>query len=165
MHIADREVRNALEEAVYGVFGGPTKASFALRVSQTVIHRLLSVGYISKRQTALEWEDATAAAGLRIPAAELMALAPWRGPSRSGHPALRADETAARSIASTRTHGEVAGARATVRPFRKTRRLVAVAIAITGLHGSVRRAEHPLDVPAADPRCRLTRRRRFASAA
>lgn len=82
-----RTVRSAIEEAVYVVFGGPTKASLALQCSNSNVQALVSQGFVRRRDTALAIEELTMARGCKVPAAELMALVPWQGPSR--HPGLR----------------------------------------------------------------------------
>ncbi len=79
-----KRIRNAIEEAVYVVLGGPTKASNALGCSNSAVHSLLSSGMVQVRDAALRIEEATRSAGCMVPATELMALVPWRGPER--HP-------------------------------------------------------------------------------
>ena len=103
-----REIRTAIEEAVYVVLGGPTKASLAFQCSNAAVHALVSNGFTHKRSTALDIEEVTAQHGCRVPAAELMALVPWQGPER--HPGLRttSELDAARAIGSTRRNATAA---------------------------------------------------------
>ncbi len=96
-----RLVRNALEEAIYIVFKGPTKASHVLLCSSTNVHELVRRQFLKDRDGAVRLSDLTADAGCRVPAAEIMDLVPWEGPSR--HPdklaspeAIAAFEVAAR---------------------------------------------------------------------
>jgi hypothetical protein len=85
--LLQRDIRSAVEEAVYVVLGGPTSAAHALKVSNATIHEVIARGYIKRRDTAIEWEEATAKAGSCIPAAELLAVLPWLPESRrrGGH--------------------------------------------------------------------------------
>lgn len=96
-------MRNALEEAVYVVLGGPTKMCLALQCSNSNIQELVKKGLVQVRNTALAIEQATERAGCRVPAAELMDLVPWQGPER--HPGLRAsaEEVAMAEVAARRT--------------------------------------------------------------
>jgi hypothetical protein len=81
-----RVIRNAIDEAIYDVLGGPIAAAERLGVSRQAVHTLLKVGFLRDRATALRLEQATTDAGCTIPAAELMDLAEWHGPQRHGAP-------------------------------------------------------------------------------
>lgn len=85
----ERIITNAVEEAVYVVLGGPTKASLAVRVSNQAIHNVLTQRIVRTAEMALAFEDATAAAGCRIPLRELAGKIEWEGPAR--HPELPKD--------------------------------------------------------------------------
>lgn len=111
-----RAVRSAIEEAVYVVFGGPTKASLALQCSNSNVQALVSQGFVRRRDTALAIEELTAGRGCKVPAAELMALVPWQGPSR--HPGLRTPaeaKTVAAISQARRNTAQTAGVTAQVR--------------------------------------------------
>lgn len=81
-----RVIRNAIDEAIHDVLGGPGAAAERLGVSRQAVHTLLKVGFLRDRATALRLEQATTDAGCTIPAAELMDLAEWHGPERHGAP-------------------------------------------------------------------------------
>lgn len=74
-----REIHSALEEAIYLRLGGAVTACHTLGVSTQAVYKLLATGYVSSRKIALEIEQHSG-----VPAAELMQLAPWTGPSRGG---------------------------------------------------------------------------------
>jgi hypothetical protein len=74
-----REITNALEEAIYLELGGPVPACHALLVSTQAVYKLVHQGFVSSRALALKIQNLTG-----VPAAELMQLAPWRGPERLG---------------------------------------------------------------------------------
>ena len=67
-----REIHTALEEAIFLRLGGAVTACHQLGVSTQAVYKLLAIGYVSSRSTALRLEELTG-----IPAAELMQLAPW----------------------------------------------------------------------------------------
>lgn len=71
-----RELHSALEEAIYLRFGGAVPACHKLKVSTQAIYKLLQTGYVSSRKLALKIQKQTG-----VPAAELMKLAPWAGPT------------------------------------------------------------------------------------
>ena len=72
-----REIRSAVDEAIYDVLGGPSAAADALASSRGAVGNLVANQPIKDRATALKIEEATAKAKRRVPAAELMALVPW----------------------------------------------------------------------------------------
>lgn len=76
---ARKPITNAIEHAVYGVFGGVRRAAAALDVSTQALYQHLGRGYIADRETALRIERKTIETGQRVPAAELMQLEPWSG--------------------------------------------------------------------------------------
>lgn len=111
-----REIRNAIEEAVYLVLNGPTLAAIEMRCAAGNFYFLMKRGIVERRATALALEEATEKAGCKVPAAELMALVPWQGPSR--HPGLRhtAAPAAVTAISQARTNTrQTAAATAQVR--------------------------------------------------
>ena len=82
-----REIRNAVEEAVYGILGGPTKTAIKVECSGQAVHLWIERGKV-RTDKVFDLEDATANAGCRISARELAGKTAWNGPSR--HPdALR----------------------------------------------------------------------------
>lgn len=113
-----REIRTAIEEAVYVVLGGPTKASLAFQCSNAAVHALVSNGFTHKRSTALDIEEVTAQHGCRVPAAELMALVPWQGPER--HPGLRTPTAVSPVAAISQTRRNVRETAATTAQTRGT---------------------------------------------
>lgn len=97
-----RIVRNALEEAIYIVLKGPTKASHALDCSSTNVQDLVKKEFIRSRDTAVAIDEATVRAGRRVPAAEIMALVPWEGPTRHPDKLASPEEIAAYEVAARR---------------------------------------------------------------
>lgn len=79
-----RRIRNAIEEAVYGVLNGPTWAAIKMEINPATIFTMLKVGHAKTRENARKLARLTAEAGTPIPAAELLALEDWQGPLR--HP-------------------------------------------------------------------------------
>lgn len=76
------EIENAVAEAVFLVFGGIPQAAKALGIVAQGVRNTLSEGKVATRANAERWENATAAAGCKIPREELIGWAPWRGPER-----------------------------------------------------------------------------------
>lgn len=81
-----RPIANAVEEAVFLVFGGLQAAASALGVGTPTIHATLKEGCVRTKVNAEKWENATTAAGCTVPREELIGWAPWRGVDR--HPEL-----------------------------------------------------------------------------
>jgi hypothetical protein len=77
-----RPITNAVEEAVFIVFGGPYGAADALGVKKPTIYAVLKEGCVRTKSQAERWEAATTAHGCTIPREELIGWAPWRGPER-----------------------------------------------------------------------------------
>jgi hypothetical protein len=82
----DRLITNAVEESVYMILGGATKASNLLGISNAGVYHLLSQGVVRSSDMAFKLEDLTTAAGMPISARELAGKEPWGGPGR--HPEL-----------------------------------------------------------------------------
>jgi hypothetical protein len=79
-----REIKSAVDEAIYEVLGGPSAAAEAVKSSRGAIGNLVANQPIKDRATALKIEHATIRAKRKVPAAELMDLVPWQGPKRHG---------------------------------------------------------------------------------
>lgn len=75
-------IENAVSEAVFLVFGGVSEAAEALGVVTASIYKVLAQRAVMTRSKAEEWEEKTAEHGCRIPAVELIGMAPWTGASR-----------------------------------------------------------------------------------
>lgn len=82
----DREIRNAVEEAVYWSLGGVREVAKLLDCATQSVYEHLGRGLIRNREVALEYERLTREAGRPVPATELMDLVPWQGPARMGGP-------------------------------------------------------------------------------
>jgi hypothetical protein len=94
-------ITNAVEEAIYGVLGGPEKAHKALGMSRPMVYIWLGQRMIRNRETALHVEMITAKRGTRIPAAELMALVSWTGPTRGNGKRVPRDSRCMAPVAAT----------------------------------------------------------------
>lgn len=116
-----RIVQNALEEAVYIVLGGPTKASHAFLCSSSNVQDLVKRGFLRDRDTAIRWAEVTEGAGCRIPPAELMDFVTWEGPSRHPEKLASPEEVAAFEVAARRQAMKDA-ARPTVSARKKSTR-------------------------------------------
>jgi hypothetical protein len=77
-----RPITNAVEEAVFLVFGGFQGAAAALGVGAPTIHAALKAGCVRTKANAERWEEATTQHGCTIPREELIGWGPWRGPER-----------------------------------------------------------------------------------
>lgn len=82
----EKEIRNAVEEAVYVALGGVREVAKRLDCATQSVYEHLGRGLIRNREVALEYERLTQEAGHAVPAAELMDLVPWQGPQRMGTP-------------------------------------------------------------------------------
>lgn len=81
-----KRIENALAEAAYLVFDGPTALARALGVTQGAVSSHLATGFVNTRGVALRLAEVCAEAGCPIPPEEFLALRPWGGLNR--HPDL-----------------------------------------------------------------------------
>lgn len=81
-----RPITNAVEEAVFLVFGGLQAAAAALSVGTPTIHAALKEGCVRTKANAERWEKATTEHGCTVPREELIGWAAWTGPSRHADP-------------------------------------------------------------------------------
>ncbi len=83
--MSTREKQAAATAVAYAyqtVLGGVRAAAAGRGVSPQAIYLQIGRGYIADRETALEIEEATAAAGERVPASALMGLETWTPPGK-----------------------------------------------------------------------------------
>lgn len=76
-----RRIENVVQEVIFQVLGGREAAAERLGVTRQAVHYLLGSPYIRDRKLALRLSEMT-----NIPAAELMALTPWRPETRGNDP-------------------------------------------------------------------------------
>ncbi len=82
--IKEVEIGNAVAEAVFLVFGGIPQAAKALGIVPQGVRNTLTEGRVSTRANAERWEQATEAAGCKVPKEELIGWATWKGTERHG---------------------------------------------------------------------------------
>lgn len=98
----DKPIGTAIDDAIYNVLGGVRAAATTLGVSTQALYQHLGRGYVADRETALLYEQATVAAGRRVPASQLMGLEPWTGPDpdrpKGSRPDVQPGDTAATGV-------------------------------------------------------------------